>query len=95
MIHMYMCWRVCECLQHTHSGLTGHWAANASTIRITICTQPAHVFLCLTWQLLQLRSTRARKRRPMSEEEEEVQDQKQTIDAKCQARTQRALWKRP
>ena len=30
----------------------------------------------------------------MSEEEEEVQDQKQTIDAKCQARTQRALWKR-
>ena len=44
------------------------------------------------WQLLQLRLTRrARKRRPMSEEEEEVQDQKQTIDAKCKARTQRAL----
>ena len=29
--------------------------------------------------------------RPMSEEEEEIQDQKQTIDAKCKARTQRAL----
>ena len=44
------------------------------------------VFLCLTGS-----STRARKRRLMSEEEEEVQDQKQTIDAKCKARTQRAL----
>mmetsp|Transcript_35783 Transcript_35783/g.116453 ORF Transcript_35783/g.116453 Transcript_35783/m.116453 type:complete len:93 (+) Transcript_35783:3-281(+) len=38
------------------------------------------------WQLLQRRLTRrARKRRPMSEEEDEIQDQKQTIDAKCKA----------
>ena len=51
----------------------------------------SYVFLCLTHCSSSSFAPRARKRRPMSEEEEEVQDQKQTIDAKCKARTQRAL----
>ena len=95
MIHirmsMSMCWRGVY-VQHTHSGRTGHWAANA--VRITIlkkCHTRRPVFLCLTHCSSSSFAPRARKRRPMSEEEEEVQDQKQTIDAKCKARTQRAL----